>query len=177
MRPPELRHSYYLCETHLPWGKGGQPHTAWGLCPSSSRARQWSNRTGWWPPPCPWNLPSFAASLRKHKRGGVKQVNTDLNIILKLWREKTLFVFQSWGQPAVLMLWKLFQHLTSQTVLTWALIYKAVLRIHTKNVCAHKSQKWRAPKNILIYKTVHEQAVLSYPLHAHIQPETAMMKY
>lgn len=36
----------------------------------------------------------------------------------------------------------------------------AVLRIHTKNVCAHKSQKWRAPKNILIYKTARAGSVI-----------------
>lgn len=37
---------------------------------------------------------------------------------------------------------------------TWGLIYKTMRRIFTKSLRAPKSQKWRTPKNIPIYKTV-----------------------
>ena len=38
--------------------------------------------------------------------------------------------------------------------MSWLLIYKTVCRILTQSFCVHKSQKWHAPKNILIYKIV-----------------------
>lgn len=40
------------------------------------------------------------------------------------------------------------------TVNTRGLIYKTMRRIFTKSLRAPKSQKWRTPKNIPIYKTV-----------------------
>lgn len=56
--------------THLPWGRADRPRTALSLGPSNSLGAQWSSRTGWWPPPCPWSLLSSAADLwRAHKTG------------------------------------------------------------------------------------------------------------